>query len=98
MLTFLFGWCIDIPGNALAVGISGGVLALPEVVIDLVKTAGTALTVLERGWLEATGLGARFLLLRRHGYVSFADLAVDFYRRLLLHQVGDLGVNVQRGY
>lgn len=31
------------------------------------------------------------------GHIGFADLTVSFHRRLLLHQVGDVGVNVQRG-
>lgn len=39
----------------------------------------------------------RFFFLRGPGRIGFSDLTVSFHRRLLLHQVGDLGVNVQRG-
>lgn len=84
---------IDIPGRASL----GGVFALQEMVIDLVKIAGTALTVFEWGWLEASGLGVVLSSSVGMGCIGFADLTVSFHRRLLLHQVGDMGVNVQRG-
>ena len=86
---------IDIAGNSFAVGISWGVFALPEVVVELVDAAGACFAVLTFVWLEAALIGVLFLLIRRHGSVSLADLVVDFYRRLLLHGVGHMGVDVQ---
>ena len=41
-------------------------------------------------------IGVLFLLIRRHGSVRLADLVVDLHRRLLLHGVGHMGVDVQR--
>lgn len=89
--------CVDIPGDTLAVGISGGVFSLPEVVAQLVDAAGAGFSVLRFIRLEAALVGVLFLLVRRHRSVSLADLMVDFYRRLLLHGVGHMGVDVQRG-
>ena len=67
-------------------------------VIDLVHTAGAGLAVPGLVGLEAALVSAGFsLLLLGHRSIGFADLAVDFHRRLLLHGVGDMGVNVQGG-
>ena len=79
-------------------GISGGVFALPKVVVKLVDSAGTRFTVFGRGWLECVGLGAELFHFCGHGRIGFADLTVNSHRRLLLHQVSDVGVNVQHGY
>lgn len=35
--------------------------------------------------------------LLRHGSIGLSDLPVDLHRRLLLHGIGDVGINVQRG-
>lgn len=78
-------------------GISGGVFALPKVVVKLVDSAGTGFTVFGRGWLERVGLGAELFHFCGHGRIGFADLTVNSHRRLLLHQVSDVGVNIQRG-
>ena len=87
-LAFLFGGRVDIPSDALAIGADWGVFALPEVVVDLVHAAGTGLAVLRLVGLKATLVGVLLLFfLRRHGSVGFADLVVDFHRRLLLHMV-----------
>ena len=94
---FFAGVGIDILGNVLAMCISGGVFALPEVVVLLADIAGAGFSVFGLGRLEGAGLNAGFFFLRGHGCVGFSDLTVDFHRRLLLHQIGDVGVNVQRG-
>lgn len=65
-------------------------------VVDLVQAACSTLAAFERGWLEGTRLNAGLFLLRGHRHIGFADLTVSFHRRML-HQVGDMGVNVQRG-
>ena len=93
---FFTGFGVDIARDPLAVGISGGLFALPEVVVKLVDAAGSCFAVLGFIGLEAALIGVLLLLVRRHGSVSLADLTVDLYRRLLLHGVGDMGVDVQR--
>ena len=96
LFAFLSGFGIDIPGNAFAVGADWGVFALPEVVVDLVHAAGAGFAMLGLVGLEAALVSAGFsLLLLGHRGIGFADLAVDFHRRLLLHGIGDVGVNVQ---
>lgn len=93
----LAGVCIDIPGDSLAVGISWGVFALPEVVVELVNAAGACFAVLALVWLEAALIGVLLLFIRRDGSVGLADLMVDFHCRLLLHGVGHMRIDVQRG-
>ena len=70
---------IDISGNLLAISTHRGVFPLPEVVVDLVHTAGSPLTVLGLVGLEAALVGVLFPLLFRHRGISFANLVVDFY-------------------
>ena len=91
---FFPGFGVDIAGDPLAVGISGRVFALPEVFAQLVNTAGACFAVLALIWLEAALIGVLLLFVWRHRRIGFADLMVDFHRRLLLHSVGDMGVNV----
>ena len=61
-------------------------------VVDLVETSCAAFAVFERSRLEGVLFRLWFFLLRRHGRIGFTDLAVDFCRCLLLHQVRDVGV------
>ena len=98
LLAFLFVPAVDASGDAFAVGVSGGVFTLPEVVVDLVDAPGAPFAACGLPGLEVTlvCVGLLFRLLR-HGGIGFADVAVDFHRRLLLHGIGDVGVNVQRG-
>ena len=94
---FFAGFGIDVTGDSFAVGISGRVFSLPEVVIDLVDSAGAGFAAGGFVGLE-TGLGGLgFLDLRWNWCVGFGDLAVDFGGGLLLHGVGDMGVDVQCG-
>lgn len=65
-------------GSALAVGISGRVFTLPEVVVELVHTAGISFAILALVRLEAALVGVVFLFVQRHRYVSLGDLVVDF--------------------
>ena len=46
LLAFLLFPAVDASGNVFAVGVSGGVLALPEVVVDSVDAPGSWLSVL----------------------------------------------------
>ena len=87
---FFTGFGIDIAGDALAVGISGRVFTLPEVVVELVDAAGACFAVFALVWLEAALIGVLFLLVRRHGSVGLADLMVDLHCRLLLHGIGHM--------
>lgn len=90
LLAFLPGLCIHIPPNPFAVGTSGRVFALPEVVVELVDAAGAGFAVLALVGLEAALVGGLSLLVGRHLGVGLADLAVDLCRRLELHGVGDV--------
>ena len=92
---FFTGFGIDITGDSLAVGISGRVFALPEVVVELVDTTGACFAVLALVWLEAALIGVLLLFVRRHRCVGLSYLMVDLHRRLLLHGVGHMGVDVQ---
>ena len=49
---FFTGFGIDVTGDSLAVGISGRVFSLPEVVVKLVDAAGACLSILALIWLE----------------------------------------------
>ena len=49
---FFPGFGVDIAGDPLAVGISGRVFTLPEVVVELVDAAGAYCVVLTLIWLE----------------------------------------------
>lgn len=89
--------CVDIPGNASTVGISGGVFTLPEVVIQLVDATGAGFAVFTLIRLEAALISVRLLFIRRHRSIGLADLMVDFHCRLFLHGISHMGVNVQRG-
>ena len=42
-------------------------------------------------------IGVLFLLIRRHGSIDLADLMIDLHRRLFLHGIGNVRVDVQRG-
>ena len=77
-------------------GISGREFSLPEMVVKLVDAASACLAVFGFIRLETALIGVLFLLIWRHRRVGLADLMVDLHRRLLLHGVGDMGVNVQR--
>ena len=92
---FFTGFGVDIAGDPFAVGISGRVFALPEMVVELVDAAGACFAVFTLIRLEAALIGVLFLLIRRHGSIGLADLMVDLYRRLLLHSIGHMGVDVQ---
>ena len=95
---FFSGFGVDIPADALAIGAPGGVFSLPEVVVDLVDAAGSPFAVLGLVRLEAVPVSAGLsLLLLGHRGIGFADLVVDFHRRLLLHGISDVGVNIQCG-
>ena len=74
-----------------------GVFSFPQVVVDLVQAAGAGLAVLGLGRGEGSGLwlGSRFR--SGHGGVRFPDLPVDSYCGLLLHEICNVGVNVQGG-
>ena len=61
------------------------------------QSAGAGLSVLGFVGLEAALVGVPALLVRRYLGVGLADLAVDPGRRLELHGVGDVGVEVQSG-
>ena len=80
LLAFLSGLGIHIPPNPLAVGTSGRVFALPEVVVQLVDAAGSGFAVFGFVGLEAALVGGLSLLVGRHLGVGLADLAVDFGR------------------
>lgn len=97
LLAFLSGLGIHVPPDPFAVGTSGRVFALPEVVVELVDAAGAGFAVLALVGLEAALVGGLSLLTRRDGSVGLADLTVDFGGRLKLHGVGDVGVDVQGG-
>ena len=49
---FFTGFGVDIARDPLAVGISGGLFALPEVVVKLVDAAGACCVVFTLIWLE----------------------------------------------
>ena len=97
LLALLSGLRIHSPPDPLAVGTSGRVFALPEVVVELVDAAGAGFAVFGFVGLEAALVGGLSLLVRRDGGIGLADLAVDLCRRLALHGVGDVGIDVQGG-
>lgn len=66
-------------------------------VVELVDAAGAGFAVLTLIGLEAALVGVLRSFVRRHLGVGLADLAVDLCRRLELHGVGDVGVDVQGG-
>ena len=94
---FFAGFGVDIAGDAFAVGISGRVFTLPEVVVELVDSAGAGFAAGGFVGLEAGLCALRFLCIRWDRCVGFGDLAVDFSGGLLLHGVGDMGVDIQCG-
>ncbi|MBQ8829951.1 MAG: hypothetical protein IJ022_07675, partial [Burkholderiaceae bacterium] len=97
LLALLPGLRVHIPPDPFAVDTPRRVFALPEVVIDLVQAAGAGFAVLAFVGLETALVGVLRLLVRRHLGVGPADLTVDPGRRLELHGVGDVGVDVQGG-
>ena len=97
LLARFSGLRIHCPSDSLAVGTSGRVFSLPEVVVELVDAAGAGLAVLALVGLEAALVCVLSLLVGRHLGIGLADLAIDFGGRLELHGVGDVGVDVQGG-
>ena len=87
--------------NALAVGATGGVFAFPEVVVDLMQTAGAGFAAGALKGCERFGGGSVPLLRRKTRQIGFSrltapDAGVDLLRRLDTHLVRHVAVDVQR--
>ena len=98
LLALLTGIGVDVVGVLFAVDPLGGVAALPQVVIDLADTACSRPAVGravggELYW-RSSFLPLCFILLL---YLHPSDALVNIDGRILLHLVGDVGVDIQRG-
>ena len=99
-LFFAFFSCfrVDIVAFPLATRIRRRVPPLIEVVVNHGDTAraGLAYFRLVRREFDRGGIFPCRRLSRRHPSVCAADFAVDIHRRLPLHGIGDVAVNIQR--
>ena len=100
---------VDVEFLALTVWQSWIKSAFPEVIVYLIDASGARLANLSR---DGLGMGLCGLVLRVYGRVCAllvcllylghlrvraADLAVDIHRRLHLHRIGDMTINVECG-
>ena len=103
---FVAGGSVDVEFLAFAVWKARIEAAFPEVIVNLIHASRTAFANLPRGWLTIRLCGrtrrvyGRVLRYRGLPYlghlgVRFADMAVDVYRRLHLHGVGHVAVNIK---
>jgi len=83
----------------LAVGVGRRVPSLIQVVVYHRDTAraGFAYFGLVRREFDRGGIFPFLTLFCRHTGVCAADFAVDMHRRLPLHGIGDVAVDIQRG-
>ena len=106
-LLFRFG--VDVEFLALAAGEPWEEAAFPEVVVDLIQASCAGFTHLSRDRLgmglcgRTRGVYGRFhrllgcLLCHGHLCVCAADFAVNAHRRLHLHGVGHVAINIKCG-
>ena len=90
---------VDIMAFPLAVGVGRRVPSLIQVVVYHRDTTrpGFAYFRLVRREFDRDGVLPCRRLSRRHLGVCAADFAVYMHRRLPLHSIGDMAVNIKRG-
>ena len=93
LLTFLPGVGVDIPGVLFPIRPHWGVSALPKIIFDLLEIACSWSAPFRLIWYE--GFPFIGFLLQFLGQLSLGDALVDADRRILLHLISDVGVDVQ---
>lgn len=95
LLTFLPGVGVDIPGVLFPIRPHRGVSAFPKIFLDLLEVARPRSAPLRLIWYERFPFSG--FLLPVLGQLRLGDALVDADRCILLHLIGDVGVDVQSG-
>ena len=95
MLTFFLAVCVDITGEASAVGEPWGVPAFPQIFVDLADTPGAGFAALPFVGLEGGGHRLPWGRIYILGSFRFDDPTVNFGRRGFPHLIRDMSVDIE---